>query len=149
MSESVAEHSESPVGRLFRRPEERAAAGAVSVWDRLGFDALKRKDLAARLEPQRVYCVVNLQELLGIPVPTLIEAAAEAQFARYLGEQAHMHLLGVDVQDWLEGRPPWRSDITCREQADTVGHRCRRVMNLNSARANPSSPRALKSPHAG
>lgn len=57
------------------------------------------------LRPQKCYSVAELQELLNLSMLAIIEAVQDGRIARHLGEGFEMHLMGIDVIDWLENEP--------------------------------------------
>lgn len=72
-----------------------------------------------RLRPHVCYAVRDVQDITGISMQTLIEAARAGDIARHLGEGFEMHLLGIDVVDWLRRRPASvHPQPTAGDQAD-------------------------------
>jgi hypothetical protein len=62
------------------------------------------------LRPEKVYTVLDLQDLIGVPAGDILLAAQAGDIARWLGEGKEMCLIGIDILDWLEGRKPWPCD---------------------------------------
>ncbi|MGD9857368.1 MAG: hypothetical protein AB7U20_20690 [Planctomycetaceae bacterium] len=62
-------------------------------------------DPEALLRPDRCYSVAQIQHVLGIPAPCILDAIRTGAIPRSLGAGLRAHVLGIDVVDWLNRRP--------------------------------------------